>query len=318
VEGLAVPPRRNDDVAEGAPTVPPDPAARRRRPHPGAPRGGSVARVGGVDGATAGPQWDGHLMLLHESAADREAGVAAWVQRGLDLGEKVLYAEGPDEREGSLIAGLEAHGVDAAAAVGEGRLALLPLAEFYPMDGQRLVVDRALAEGFPAVRMSAGALAALTILSPGHYLTVERQVDELVRSLPVSALCQYGRGATTGSALRDGVGVHVAGVREASFATDAGDLGLVLRGEVDAGNADVLEAAVTAFTDGPPRVRCLDLAELSFVDVAACRALAHGTCEFRADGGEVLLVAPPPPVERTLRLLGMGDLPGFRLIGRAP
>src|SRR3712207_1253912 len=162
-------------------------------------------------------------MLLHESAAEREAGVAAWVQRGLDREEKVLYAEGPDERERSLIAVLEAHGVDAAAAVAEGRLALLPLAEFYPADGQRLVVDRALAEGFPAVRMSAGALAALTVLSPGHYLTVEQRLDALVRSLPVSALCQYARSATTGPALRDAVGVHVPGVREASFATAAGE-----------------------------------------------------------------------------------------------
>ena len=86
---------------------------------------------------------------------------------------------------------LEDHGVDAATALGEGRLTLLPLADFYPTDGQRLVVDRALAEGFPAVRMSVGALGAVTILSPGHHLTVERRLEELVRSLPVSALCQY-------------------------------------------------------------------------------------------------------------------------------
>ncbi|MGR6964056.1 MEDS domain-containing protein [Geodermatophilus sp. URMC 61] len=272
--------------------------------------------MGGVDGATAGPEWDGHLLLLHESAAERQAGVAAWVQRGLDLGEKVLYAEGPDEGKGSLTAALEAHGVDAATAVADGRLALVPLAEFYPSDGQRLVVDRALAEGFPAVRMSVGALAAVTVLSPGHYLTVERRMDELVRSLPVSALCQYARSVTTGPALRGAVGVHVAGVREAYFATGAGELGLVLRGEADAGNAEVLEAAVTAFTDVPPRVLYLDLAELSFIDVAACRALAHGSWGFRACGGQVLLVAPPSPVERTLRLLELSDLPGFRLIGR--
>ena len=268
----------------------------------------------GVDGATAGPEWDGHLMLLHESAAERQAGVAAWVQRGLDLGEKVLYAEGPEEREGSLMVALEVHGVDAATALGEGRLALLPLAEFYPTDGQRLVVDRALAEGFPAVRMSVGALGAVTILSPGHHLTVERRLEELVRSLPVSALCQYARSSTRGPALRDAVGVHVPGIRETWFGTGESELGLVLRGEVDAGNAEVLEAAVTAFTDVPPRVLALDLAELSFVDVAACRALAYGSADFRASGGRVLLVAAPPPVERTLRLLGLSDLPGFRLI----
>ncbi len=271
----------------------------------------------GVDGATTGPEWDGHLMLLHESAAERQAGVAAWVQRGLDLGEKVLYAEGPDEREGSLMAALEAHEVDAPTALREGRLTLVPLAEFYPTDVQRLVVDRALAEGFSAVRMSVGVLGALTILSPGHHLTVEQRLEELVRSLPVSALCQYARSSTRGPALRDAVGVHVPGIRETWFGTGESELGLVLRGEVDAGNAEVLEAAVTAFTDVPPCVLCLDLAELTFIDVAACRALVQGSRDLRASGGRVLLVAPPPPVERTLCLLGLDDLPGFQLVGES-
>ena len=274
--------------------------------------------VGGAGSATTGPEWDGHLLLLHDSDAERSAGVAAWVQRGLDLGQKVLYAEAATEREHAVIAALEAHGVAAATAVAEGRLALLPLAEFYPTEGQRQVVDRALAEGFPAVRMSAGASAARTILSPGDYLSVERGMDELARSLPVSALCQYERSCTTGSRLRDAVGVHVRGIREGYFATDTGELGLVLRGEVDAGNAEVLEAAVTAFTDVPPRVLRLDVAELSFVDVAACRALVRGSRDFRASGGRVLLAAPTPPVERTLRLLGLGDLPGFQVNGGDP
>lgn len=272
----------------------------------------------GGDGATAGPEWDGHLMLLHESAAERQAGVAAWVRRGLDLGEKVLYAEGPDEQEGSLVEALEAHEVDAATARREGRLALVPLAEFYPADGQRLVVDRALAEGFPAVRVSVGVLGALTISSAGHHRIVERRLEELVRSLPVSALCQYARDSCRGPTLRDAVGVHVPGIREACLRTGASELGLVLRGEADAGNAEVLEAAVTAFTDVPPCVLCLDLAELTFIDVAACRALAQGSRDLRASGGRVLLVAPPPPIERTLGLLGLSDLPGFQLVGEGP
>ena len=172
------------------------------------------------------------------------------------------------------------------------------------------------AEGFPAVRMSAEAAAALTFLSPEDYLSMERGMDELARGLPVSALCQYPRSSTTGTGLRDAVGVHLPGIRERYFATGTGELGLVLRGEVEASSAEVLEAAVTAFTDGPPRVLCLDLAELSFVDVAACRALAHGSSNFRASGGQVLLAAPTFPVERTLRLLGLNDLPGFQLIER--
>jgi anti-anti-sigma factor len=177
---------------------------------------------------------------------------------------------------------------------------------------------RALAEGFPAVRMSAEASAAMTVLSPGEYLSLEQRMAELVCTLPVSALCQYARSSTTGPVLRDAVGVHLPGIREAQLHTGTSELGLVLRGEVDDGNAEVLEVAVTAFTAVPPRVLCLDIAELTFVDIAACRALALGSWDFRASGGQVLLVAPVPPVERTLRLLGLGDLPGFQLIGGNP
>jgi anti-anti-sigma factor len=274
--------------------------------------------VDGAGSATTGPEWDGHLLLLHDPDAEWHAAVAAWVQRGLGLGEKVIYTQDPAEQDHSVIDALEARGVDAATAVVEGRLALLPLAECHPTNGHRQLVDQALAEGFPAVRLSTGDAAAMTMLSPGDYLSVDERIDELVRTLPVSVLCEYVPGSTISPGLWDVVGVHVPGIREARFHTGTGELGLVLRGEVDASSAEVLEAAVTAFTDGPPRMLCLELAELSFVDVAACRALAHGSSDFRASGGQVLLVAPPPPVERTLRLLGLSDLPGFQLDGGAP
>ena len=270
----------------------------------------------GAGGATPGSEWDGHLLLLHDRDAEWHAGVAAWVQRGLDRGEKVVYVRAPAEREHSVIDALEVHGVEAATAVAEGRLTVLPPAELPCTNGQRQLVDRALAEGFPALRMSSGDGAAMTILSSGEYLSAEQRIDELVRTAPVSVLCEYVPSSTTGPGLRDAVGVHVPGIREARFHTGTGELGLVLRGEVDAGSAEVLEAAVTAFTDVPPRVLCLDMAELSYVDVAACRALAHGSWDFRASGGQVVLVAPSPPVERTLRLLGLSDLPGLQLIGR--
>jgi hypothetical protein len=47
--------------------------------------------VEGANGAATGSDWDGHLLLLHDSDSDsdaeRHAAVAAWVQRGLGLGE---------------------------------------------------------------------------------------------------------------------------------------------------------------------------------------------------------------------------------------
>jgi anti-anti-sigma regulatory factor len=48
--------------------------------------------------------------------------------------------------------------------------------------------------------------------------------------------------------------------------------------------------------------------------VAACRALVTSTQWFRHGGGRVLVVAPQPAVERTLRLLDIDQLPGLEVI----
>jgi hypothetical protein len=37
--------------------------------------------------------WDGHLLLLHHSEQERSAKLAAWVRRGLENDEKVIYTE---------------------------------------------------------------------------------------------------------------------------------------------------------------------------------------------------------------------------------
>ena len=53
---------------------------------------------------TLRPDWQGHLLLIHQTEPERRAGVATWVRRGLELGEKVLYIERPDGA-GSAIPG---------------------------------------------------------------------------------------------------------------------------------------------------------------------------------------------------------------------
>jgi hypothetical protein len=113
-----------------------------------------------------GAEWDGHVLLLHRTEGERLAGLTAWVRRGLELGEKIIYTELPLMPEDALVPVLEAWGIDVAAAVRDGQLVVLPPEEFYPPAGQRVVVERALAEGFPSVRISAEVRAALSVLSP--------------------------------------------------------------------------------------------------------------------------------------------------------
>jgi anti-anti-sigma factor len=268
------------------------------------------------------PSWDGHLLLLHQSDSDRLARLAEWVRHGLDRGEKVLYTEGPDPAHSSVLGHLRGRGIDVDAATAQGRFELLPLRAFYPEQGQDVVVDRALDAGFAAVRMSAETAAALTVLTPQTHQDIEQNMDRLCRTRPVSALCQYARSATVGPVLGTAVVTHPHGVREPMFASTASPSGLMLHGEVDVDNADVLAAVLgaaldTALSCGRAELR-LELAALGFLDVTGCRAIAQASRVFREAGRRLLLVDPPPPVARLIGLVGLRDAPGVALIGGAP
>ena len=276
----------------------------------------------------AGSGWDGHLLLLYGSEPERRAGLAAWVRRGLDLDEKVIYTEAPGvAAEDSVRMVLDEFGVDVAAATADGRLAMLPPAEFYPPAGQAPVVERALADGFTRVRMTAEASTALGILTESDYARIERTMDELCRTRPVSAMCQYERSVTSAARLREIVAVHLVGIRESGFRTRSAEHGIAVSGEVDISNADTFAAAVDAAVqavgspikdaateDATTTIVRLDLGDVCFVDVAACRALVTSTQWFRHGGGRVLVVAPQSAVERTLRMLDIDQLPGLEII----
>jgi anti-anti-sigma regulatory factor len=268
-----------------------------------------------IDRRAPGLEWDGHLLLLHRTEDERLAGLTAWVRRGLDLGEKVIYTEVRHQPENGLLAVLTARGVDVAEAVCSGALVVLPPREFYPREGQQGVVERAFAEGFAAVRISAEATTALSTLPPDEVHGVEQQIDELVRTQPVHAMCQYEEATTTGPWLEDAVAVHLTGVRQTTFATSQALDGLALHGEVDATNTDVFAAVMIAASRRASRVLWLDLAELAYLDAGSCWRLDDATRPFRAAGGNVLLVAPQPSVERTMRMLEVDELPGMHVLG---
>jgi anti-anti-sigma factor len=285
---------------------------------PWPPVGRSLGVVERADHAAPGTEWDGHVLLLHGTEDTRLAALAAWVRRGLDLGEKILYPEDPLHAADSLVAALEAHGVDATAATRDGRLAVLPLAEFYRPEGRVSVVDRALAEGFQSVRMSAEARAALTVLSPAAHLGFERRMEELTRIRPVSAMCQYPQATTTGARLSEVVAVHPTGVRQSTLTAGQDGHGLILWGEIDPTNTDVFAAVLTAAGHCASRVLCVDLAEVSYIDAGSCWRLDDATRRLRSAGGQVVLVAPQPTVERTLRLLEIDQLPGMAVVAGEP
>jgi anti-anti-sigma factor len=269
-----------------------------------------------------GSGWDGHLLLLHSTDEQRVSGLTAWVRRGLERGEKIIYVEAATTARPFMVT-MEEQGVDATAAVRDGRLEVLPFDGLSTSSDEWDVVERARAEGFSAVRVSGEASAALTRFPPEVHLEYERGMDELVRTRPVHALCQYPRSATTGARLSDTVAVHLAGVRQGMLTTDTDQHGLNLRGELDRSNTDVLSEVLRAAGDsarqtasGEPAVLTLNLAAVAHMDAGSCRHLATDTADLRSEGGRVVLGAPQPAVHRVLRILEIDTLPGIQLIER--
>lgn len=258
-------------------------------------------------------QWDGHLVLLHDSEAQRRTGVAAWVRRGLALKEKILFTEpsthGPGRR---LVAVLEQQQVAVEQALESGQLQVVPAdSTAYDPAWQMGVIETALRDGYPSVRWAGDAETAWSVMSPRVHAGVEQATDELCRSHPLSVLCLY---PTSAMSLTEVCSFHGAGLRNASLTASCSANGVSLAGEVDISNCELLQALLLARTstaDGTTYT--LDLSELTFLDVTGTRAIVSGTYGYRRGGGHVLIrtVNASRPVERVLRLLGVdkgGDI----------
>jgi anti-anti-sigma regulatory factor len=274
--------------------------------------------VVGAVGEALGAECGEHVLELHRTENEQLAGLTDWVRRGLDAGGKVICTEMPRRPADSLLAVLEASGVDGSAAVRDGRLAVLPVEVFYAVEGLATVAERALAEGFTGVWMSAERRAALTVLSPATHLVVEQQMDALVQTRPVHTLCQYAQPGMPGAQLADVVAVHRSGVCQATFASTRDLDGLALHGDIDDSNSDVFEAVLAAAPRSVDRVLWLDLAEVSHLDAGGCWRLEDATRAFRIAGGHVLLIAPQPPVELMMQLMEVDELPGVHVLAGQP
>jgi anti-anti-sigma factor len=252
----------------------------------------------------AGWEWDGHLLLRFRDERHRQASVAAWVQRGLTRGEKVLCTSPPGDT--SLLTSLAQRGVDVARATGEGRLRVMRIDEFYPEDGQRQLVVSALDEGFPGVRLSAQANAALSFLSRSRHEQVESVMNGLCTSLPASAMCQYAARRTVGDSLASAVEHHPEGVRDDHARLRRRGDRLHLAGDLDVTSAELVRLGLErAARDQTESCLTIDLSELGFIDVEGCRALVLGTDTFRTAGGTVFLQDAQPRVRRAMTLLGV-------------
>jgi anti-anti-sigma factor len=271
-----------------------------------------------VDLGDALPQaatWDGHLLLVFWTEQDRAPRLAAWMKRGLDRGDAILYA-------GADVAPLESvlrpFGLDLARTVRSGQLRRVPDESLIVGDGPVTSVEHTLGHGYPGVRLLAGATALRNHLSDaGRLAAFERTVNDLCSSRPVGWLCELDRSTAPDDWTRLLSGTHSGGIRESNVRTRmVGTDTFELAGDIDVANSDVVGAALAAVrvADGQRARLTVDLREVSFIDVIGCRSIVEGTERLRAEGGHVT-IRSRQRIHHVLELYGLGSMANFDLTG---
>lgn len=212
---------------------------------------------------------------------------------------------------------LRGTGISGDEAVQRGQLQVFSAGDgrVYDQAWQASLLDEALADGFPAVRWSAEADTAWSVMPRALHADIEWATDDLCRTRPVSVLCQYPAELQE-TTMETVCAMHTDGLRGSLVRTSPIPGGMAIAGEVDRTNAGIVHSALAAQSAAMGETAfVVELSGLDFVDLAGARALVTGTAGCRAAGGSVCLRAAQPPVDRLLRLLGVDRFDGFRVEG---
>jgi anti-anti-sigma regulatory factor len=254
---------------------------------------------------------------------DRERLLAGFVRAGLARGHKVVHlADGAEQDE--LLARLCADdAVDAALARGqfETRDACAAYGTSGAFDAGEMVQvlraehDRALADGYTGLSLCGDAGVGLSGVPGERLAEYEHRVDADLAGGSIVLLCQYDDPGFDERTLSGVMAAHHVvvspalaaigrtGVLAAARVTPP-DL-LRLAGELDFEAADGVARVLETEFDGP---RCIDAADLDYVDVAGMRAL-------RGKEGEPLMIsAASEAVRRLVGLLGWDTDPSVQVV----
>jgi anti-anti-sigma regulatory factor len=272
-----------------------------------------------------------HACCHFANADDRERLAVAFVRDGLRRGDKVVYFDDGDG-ESPLVSRLEGLDPGFGPAMARGQFEVRAGRDAYMPDGrfeaERMLTmlhdenERARAEGYSGLSVTGEVPGALSE-QPGREqlkvyearLAIDHQQQTQREPSSYSILCQYDHGRFGPAILSDLVEAHEidASPELAAIGRD-GDLAaardrvsgaLRLAGELDFGCAQTVSDVLDAHFHGPLR---LDLADLSYVDVAGMRAL-------RGRKGQRLTISPgSDAVRRLLALLAWDTDPGIELI----
>ena len=128
----------------------------------------------------------------------------------------------------------------------------------------------------------------------------------------VLRLCQYDPLAA-GEWLSEVSSLHqLTGESSPYFAVPASGT-VMLFGEIDFTNSGLMMRSLREATRTANDQLRVDLDGVQLMSAAGCRAILEGTDEFRARGGEVVLVAGRPLVDRVLHLMRLGSVQGVTI-----
>ena len=161
-----------------------------------------------------------HLCCLYETEEEHRALLTPFLRLGLERGEKVVYIADVHTRE-AVLQYLTGDGLDPKAHLESGQLVLAMPQETYLRDGPfdpdkmiaflRAATEQALAEGYPALRVTGEMTWALGG-APGsdRLIEYESKLNDFFPGSPCLAICQYDRRRFGPAVLLDVISTHPA------------------------------------------------------------------------------------------------------------
>jgi ABC-type transporter Mla MlaB component len=261
-----------------------------------------------------------HACFRFQCQEERERIADAFMCVALRLGHRVVYLCESRDVEATLLR-LTAAEPDVASALRNGALEVRDADTMYLDDGSfdveqtiaalRAEHRRALAEGFAGLSVTGDVVSALAGAEPEALMEYERRLDEEFGDATQVLLCQYDQHRfETGTLVEMTEAHHVEVSPPLATMDPTGALAaarvhppetLRLAGDLAFENVAGLRDYLDANVHGPLRV---DLADVTFADVAGMRALRGG-------GPHQLTIADASePVRRLVGLLGWDTDPG--------
>jgi ABC-type transporter Mla MlaB component len=265
-----------------------------------------------------------HACCRFAHGDDRERLAVAFVRDALRREDKVVYFSDNDDSElvvsrlKRLDSGFEPGLVRGQFEIRRARDAYIPDGRLEPdrmLTMLREEHDHALTEGYRGLSVIVEIPSQLCDAPGFEQLSVyEARLASDIDAASYSILCQYDHAQFGPGTLSDVVEFHQVDASpelaaigrdgELAAARDRGRDALRLAGELDFGCAQTVSDVLDAHFHGPLR---LDLADLSYVDVAGMRAL-------RGRKGQQVTISPgSEAVRRLLALLSWDTDPGIEL-----